>query len=84
MKIKKLKKEKKMLLKLENTTKNGYSGTRYINTDKILFIEKFNTDESIIYFDVSSGERDKLVAIYTKLTLEEITEIINNHIAAKK
>jgi hypothetical protein len=73
-----------MLLKLENTTKNGSFGTRYINTDKILFIEKFNTDESIIYFDVSSGERDKLVAIYTKLTLEELSEIINNHIAAKK
>ena len=75
-----------MLLKLENTIKNGTFGTRYINTNKILYIDKdkYNNDESVIYFDVSSGEKNNLVAIYTKLTLEELSVIINNHIAANK
>lgn len=73
-----------MLLKLENTTINGSFGTRYINTDKILYVDKIGDDESVIYFDVSRGERNHLVAIYIKLTLEELTVIINNHLAAKK
>ena len=73
-----------MLIKIENSVHNGYTETRYVNSEHILYIEKQSLgDLTCIVFDVTRGERNELHRLYVKSSSEDLAKYIDETLKAK-